>query len=85
MEGVIVNFRGGLHTQRNNQMVVKVSSVNSKTSAEKLVGKKVVWVSPAGKQISGLVAKAHGNTGALSVRFERGMPGQSVGSRVKVE
>lgn len=85
MKGVIVNFRGGLHTQRNNQMVVKVDSLTSKAAADKVIGKKVVWTSPAGKEITGLVTKAHGNKGALRVRFDKGMPGQSVGTEVKVE
>ncbi len=85
MKGVIVNFRGGLHTQRNNQMVIKLDPSKSKADAEKLVGKKVVWTSPAGREIIGLVTKAHGNKGALRVRFEKGMPGQSVGKEVKVE
>lgn len=85
MEGVIVNFRGGLHTQRNDYMIVKIDSVNSKSAAEKLVGKKVVWTSPAGKQITGIVTKSHGNKGAFRVKFEKGMPGQSVSSKVRVE
>jgi len=85
MKGVIVNFRGGLHTQRNNQMVVKVDSATTKAGADKFVGKKVVWTSPAGKELIGLVTKAHGNKGALRVRFDKGMPGQSVGTEVKVE
>jgi len=66
-------------------MVVKVDSSKSKSDAEKLVGKKVVWTSPAGKEISGLVVKPHGNKGALRVIFDKGMPGQAVGQDVKVE
>ncbi len=85
MKGVIVNFRGGLHTQRNNQMIIKVDVVKSKSDAEKLIGKKVVWTSPAGKEIAGKVTQTHGNKGALRVIFDKGMPGQSVGKEVKVE
>lgn len=85
MKGIIVNFRGGLHTQRNNQMVVKVDSIKSKKDADKLVGKKVTWVSPAGKEMPGIVTKYHGNSGCLRVKFDKGMPGQSVGKEVKVE
>jgi ribosomal protein L35AE/L33A len=85
MKGIIVNFRGGLHTQRNNQMVVKVDSVNSKKDAEKMVGKKVTWTSPAGKELIGKVTQPHGNKGALRVLFGKGMPGQSVGKEVKVD
>ena len=53
--------------------------------AEKLVGKKVTWTSPAGKQIKGEVRSAHGNSGAVRVLFETGMPGQALGTSVKLE
>lgn len=84
MEGVIANFRQGRHTQNNNQMIVLVDAVDAKEKAAELVGKKVVWTSPAGKQINGEVRSAHGNKGALRVLFETGMPGQSIGTKVQL-
>ena len=84
MEGIIVNFRGSRRVKKGNHMIVEVNGVDDKEKASKLVGKKVVWKSPAGKQISGKIASAHGNSGALRVIFETGMPGQSVGSEVKL-
>jgi len=53
--------------------------------ANALIGKKVVWSSPAKKEIKGLVKSAHGCKGALRVLFEKGMPGQSIGQKVKIE
>ncbi|MBW2996819.1 50S ribosomal protein L35ae [Candidatus Woesearchaeota archaeon] len=85
MECVIVNFKGSHHTQSDNQMIVQASGVDSKEKAEKLVGKKVVWSSSAGKEIKGEVRSAHGNKGALRVLFEKGMPGQALGTKVKIE
>lgn len=85
MKGVIVNFRGGLHTQKNDEMVIKVDSSKKKSDAEKLVGKKVVWVSPAKREIKGTITKSHGNKGVVRAIFEKGMPGQAVGTEVKVE
>jgi len=85
MEGVIVNFKGSHHTQYGNQMIVQAKGVDSKEKAGKLVGKKVVWSSSAGKEIKGEVRSAHGNKGALRVLFEKGMPGQAVGTKVKIE
>ena len=84
MEGVIVSFRRGRHTQHHNQMVVSVNEIGNKEKATSLVGKNVVWKSPAGKEIKGIVGAAHGNNGALRVLFESGMPGQSLGNKVKV-
>lgn len=85
MEAVIVNFRRGRETQTDNQMVLKVEGVDSREKAAKLVEKKVVWKSPAGKEIKGIVKSAHGNKGALRVLFEKGMPGQALGNKVQIQ
>ncbi|MBI5398293.1 50S ribosomal protein L35ae [Candidatus Woesearchaeota archaeon] len=85
MEGTIVNYRSSVHSQVQNQMVVVVKGVDSKKKASELVGKKVVWASPAKKMIAGEVRSAHGNSGALRVLFATGMPGQAVGQKVKIE
>lgn len=85
MEGVISNYRGGKHSQHPSQMIVIVDGVDSKEKAAELVGKKAVWTSPAGKEIKGEIKAAHGNSGALRVAFENGMPGQSLATKVKIE
>lgn len=85
MEGVIASFKRGKHVQHTNQMIVSVDSIDNRDKASKLVGKVVVWKSPAGKEIKGSVRSAHGNKGALRVLFEKGMPGQSLMNKVKIE
>lgn len=85
MEGIIVHFRGSRRVKRHNQMIVQISSVDSREKASKLVGKKIVWKSSAGKQMVGQITNIHGNSGALRVRFDTGMPGQSIGTKVAVE
>ncbi|MFH1399290.1 MAG: 50S ribosomal protein L35ae [Candidatus Woesearchaeota archaeon] len=82
MEGRIMCFRQGRHTQTNNQMLVSVADVDTKEKAEKLVGKSVQYTTPTGNTISGEVRAVHGNKGALRVLFERGMPGQAIGQKV---
>jgi large subunit ribosomal protein L35Ae len=82
MEATIMNFRSGRHTQTTNQMIVKIDGCDTKEKATKFVGKKVVWTSPAGKKINGEIRAAHGNSGALRVLFEKGLPGQSIGRKV---
>ncbi len=84
MEGTIVNFRQGRHHQTDNQMII-VSKDVSGEKAKELIGKTVVWTSPAGKEIKGKVSALHGRKGAVRVIFERGMPGQSVGSKIRIE
>lgn len=85
MEGIIVHFRGSRRVKRHNQMIVAVDSIKNKGEASKLIGKKVIWKSSAGKQLTGQITAAHGNSGALRVRFDTGMPGQSIGSKVEIE
>ncbi|MEW6062971.1 MAG: 50S ribosomal protein L35ae [Nanoarchaeota archaeon] len=85
MEAQIVNFRRGRHTQTNNQMLIKVSDID-KEKVQKLLNKSVIWKSSSGKkEIKGVITALHGNSGALRVRFERGLPGQAIGTKVKVE
>ena len=85
MEGVIKNFRRGRHTVTGNQMIVYCDELKKKEDAEKFVGKKVVWKNPEGKgkvEIKGEVKAPHGTKGALRITFEKGMPGQAVGTKV---
>ncbi len=86
MEGVIVNFRGGRRTRmtRPTHLIVQVKGVSDKKKAEGLVGKKITWKSPGTKQISGKIASAHGSKGAVRAIFERGMPGQAIGTKVEI-
>lgn len=83
MKGVIVNYKGGKHTQVTNQMIIAISEVTTREEAEKLVGKKVVY-NTGKKDMSGEVRAAHGNSGAIRVLFETGMPGQSIGKTVEI-
>lgn len=85
MVGRISAFRGTHRRKSSNHMIVHLDTVDSREKAQALIGKSVVWSSPAKKQIKGKVASAHGNKGALRVIFEKGMPGQSLGTEVSVE
>ncbi len=83
MNGTIVNYKSGKHTQTDNQMIVVVEGLSTKEEAQKLVGKKVTY-NTGKKDITGEVRAAHGNSGAIRVLFETGMPGQAVGKKVNL-
>ena len=85
MEGIIHNFRRSRHATHETHMIIYVAENKNKDDAAKLVGKKVVWTSPAKKEICGTVAAAHGGKGGIRVIFETGMPGQSCGSKVTIQ
>lgn len=85
MEGIIKNYKRSKHRQTPNQMIILIPGSESKDAASKLVGKKVTWKSPAGKELKGEVRSAHGNKGAIRVLFESGMPGQAIGKKVVIQ
>ncbi|MBI4449014.1 50S ribosomal protein L35ae [Candidatus Woesearchaeota archaeon] len=85
MDAVISNFRSSRHRQTGNQMVIYVSGVDNREQAAALVGKSVVWKTPAGKEMKGTITGAHGNSGAVRAHFETGMPGQAVGTKIDVK
>jgi len=85
MEAVIINYRRGKRTQNTGQMIIKIAGIDTKEKASKLLNKKVVWKSPANKELVGIIKNLHGNTGALRAAFEKGLPGQAIGTKLKVE
>ena len=85
MEGIIHNYRRSRTRQNNKHMIVGIESVTDKEKAQELVGKKVVFTTETGKKITGQVASSHGNKGRLRVIFEKGLPGQSLGTAVEVQ
>jgi len=68
-----------------NHIIVYPSDISNREKAAGLVGKQVVWKSPKGKEINGKVASAHGNKGAVRVIFEKGLPGQSLSTKVEIK
>ncbi len=83
--GVIVNYRMGRHTQDPRQCIIEFQGINSKSEAAQLIGKEVVWRHPkTGKEIRGKIVDTHGNNGAVRARFERGLPGQALGTEVEL-
>jgi large subunit ribosomal protein L35Ae len=85
MEAQILNFRRGNRTQNTKQAIIQVASISTNDKAKSLVNKKVVWTSSSGKEIKGTITQVHGNIGKLRVQFEKGIPGQALGAKVKVE
>lgn len=84
MDARIVNYRGGARTQYANQMVLLPEQCINKESAVKLIGKKVQWTTESGKKIIGKVVSPHGRNGAVLAHFNRGMPGQSLGTKAEI-
>ncbi len=87
MDGIIVNFRRSRHNQKCSHLIIQPEGIDSKDKAKDLVGKEVVWQNPIGKkkvQIKGKIVSTHGNKGCVRVIFEKGLPGQALGGKVKI-
>ncbi len=84
MEGKIVNYRGGRRTHYENQMVVDINGCKNKEEASKLIGSKAEWTTTANKKMVGKITQAHGNNGCVLVRFNKGPPGQSIGTGIEI-
>ena len=79
-----MHFRQGRHHVNSKQMILKVA--DTAEEAQKVVGKKAVWTSPAGKKITGTVSALHGRKGNVrSIFANEVLPGQSLGTKIQIE
>ena len=81
-EGLILNYRIGGKTQYPKQCLIKVLGAEP-SDTSRMIGLKVCWPVDEPK-IYGKIVDVHGRKGVLRVRFNRGVPGQALGSRVKI-
>ncbi len=83
----VIQFRQGRRSQKPRHFIIEIPSCNTREKAEKFVGKKAEWKSEAKepKTIKGEISSPHGNKGLLRVVFEKGLPGQSIGTEVEVK
>ncbi len=85
MEGAISNYKRGRHTVHQKHCILVFSSIKTRKEANKLIGRTVVWVSSTGKDLKGVITRAHGNSGAVRAHFKKaGVPGQALGQKVKI-
>ena len=84
MKATVMHFRQGRHHVNPKQMIIQVA--DNPEEAQKTIGKTVTWTSPAGKEIKGKISALHGRKGAVRAIFEEaGLPGQALGTQIKVE
>jgi len=79
-----MHFRQGRHHQNTKQIILKIADTTEE--AEKAVGKTVTWTTPTGNEIKGKISALHGRKGNVRAIFsEKGLPGQALGQKIKVE
>jgi len=85
MKAIILDYRRGRHGQTPNQAIIEFEGADSVETAKKLEGTAVMWESSGGKRINGKVTAPHGRKGRVRALFEKGLPGQAIGSPVAVK
>jgi large subunit ribosomal protein L35Ae len=83
----VIQFRRGRKNYTPRHFLIEISGSDSREKAGKFVGKSATWTSPGKKikKIVGKISSAHGNNGVVRAIFEKGLPGQAIGTEVKIE
>jgi large subunit ribosomal protein L35Ae len=85
MEGAISNYKQGRHTIHQKHCILVFPGIQTKKAANSLIGRIVVWKSSTGKELKGIITRAHGNNGAVRAHFKKaGVPGQALGTKVQI-
>jgi large subunit ribosomal protein L35Ae len=80
--GVALNYRLGKKRQRPRECLIVVREVEEDIPM-RLIGWKVSWPQDRSR-LFGRISKPHGKSGTLLVKFDRGLPGQALGTPVKI-
>ncbi|MGE5574527.1 MAG: 50S ribosomal protein L35ae [Ignavibacteria bacterium] len=83
INGRITNYRTGIRAQTSKEILIEFTGITSSGLAGKLVGKKVTWKNETTTMI-GRIMGPHGKNGIVRARFNHGVPGQAIGTIVKV-
>ena len=81
--GTILNYRIGIKTQNPKECLIQFANINSAALAGQLISRKVVW-RQGGVKLMGKVAGSHGKKGVVIVKFQKGVPGQALGTTVEL-
>lgn len=82
----VIQFRRGRKTFTPRHFLIEIEGVDSREKASEFVGKAVTWTSTGkeAKIIKGRVSSAHGGNGVIRAIFEKGLPGQAIGTDVEI-
>ena len=86
MKAKVIQFRRGRKTFKPRHFLIEIDGSKTREDASKFVGKEAVWTS-TGKEptiIKGKISSAHGGNGVVRAIFEKGLPGQAIGTDVEI-
>ncbi|MEM1509664.1 MAG: 50S ribosomal protein L35ae [Thermofilaceae archaeon] len=85
LKAYVLSYKRDSGMQNERYVILEVEGVDSKGSAARLIGKKVVWMDLNKKlEISGKIVRVHGNRGKVIAKFDNPLPGQAIGTAAAV-
>lgn len=84
-KGTVIQFRRSRRSYTPRHFLIEIEGTDSREKATKFVGKLVSWTSEAKTEIKGKIAAAHGNKGVVRAIFEKGLPGQAIGTECEIK
>ena len=78
--------RRGRKTFKPRHFLIEIPGVDTREKATEFVGKTTEWKS-TGKVptiIKGKISSAHGGNGVVRAIFEKGLPGQAIGTDINI-
>jgi len=86
MKAKVIQFRRGRKTFKPRHFLLEMPEIKNREEASKFVGKSVEWKSSGKNEkiITGKISSAHGNNGVVRAIFEKGLPGQAIGTEVEI-
>jgi len=82
----VIQFRRGRKTFKPRHFLIEIPEVDTREKAATFVGKTTEWKSTGKEQtiIKGKISSAHGGNGVVRAIFEKGLPGQAIGTDVEI-
>ncbi len=82
--GLVLGYRRGSNTQYENQVLIRVDGVTSRSEASRLIGWRVLYRDSKGNTYHGKIVHVHGNRGVVIAVFKPNLPGQAIGKNVYI-
>jgi large subunit ribosomal protein L35Ae len=82
----VIQFRRGRKTFKPRHFLLEIPTITTREKAAEFVGKTATWKSE-GKEpkiITGKISSAHGGNGVVRAIFEKGLPGQAIGTDIEI-
>jgi len=77
----IVGFKRNHSRTYNNYCILALKE--KEKDLGKFIGRKIFWITQTGKRIKGKILRIHGKD-LLMARFNKGLPGNAIGSEIDV-